>query len=74
MVKKAPHEGQFSSAFGVESMMESFNRNAALYLRDHIDEFIPDTAKKEDALDKIKKLLENSQASELCDVHACRQC
>jgi len=61
MVRGAPRESQFSSAFGVESMMERFDRNAALYLLEHIDEFIPDAAKREDALEKIKKLLENSQ-------------
>ena len=62
MVRDATAEKTlFINAFGVDAMQESFNRNAALYLQDHMLEYITDESKAEDALNKITKLLELSQ-------------
>ena len=61
MVKDAAEKALFLAAFGVDAMQESFNRNAALYLKDHMLKYITDESKAEDALDRITKLLELSQ-------------
>jgi hypothetical protein len=62
MVKtgKAP---TFADTFGVVSMKEPFDRKRALYLQENLEDFIPDQTKRDDALVKLKRLLEKSQAS-----------
>ena len=57
------HAELFAAAFGINCLKEPFNRNAALYLQGHIKDFIPDSEKQEDALQRINKLLEQSKAS-----------
>ena len=51
----------FKDTFGVDALKEPFNRKAALYLQENLGDFIEDAAKRADADDKIKKLLESSR-------------
>jgi hypothetical protein len=51
----------FKDTFGVDALKEPFNRKAALYLLENLGDFIEDPAKRADADDKIKKLLESSR-------------
>jgi hypothetical protein len=51
----------FKDTFGVDTLKEPFNRRAALYLQANLEDFIKDPAKRADADDKIKKLLESSR-------------
>ena len=50
----------FTDTFGIDALKEPFNRNAALYLQEHLADFIQDPAKRVDAADNIKNLLDRS--------------
>ena len=65
MPKKDAH---FIDAFGVGTLKERFNRKAALYLQANLGDFMEDTAKRADADDKIKKLLESSRGRDYNEV------
>eukprot|EP00282_Hemiselmis_andersenii_P035151 CAMPEP_0169443752 /NCGR_PEP_ID=MMETSP1042-20121227/9536_1 /TAXON_ID=464988 /ORGANISM="Hemiselmis andersenii, Strain CCMP1180" /LENGTH=825 /DNA_ID=CAMNT_0009555027 /DNA_START=496 /DNA_END=2973 /DNA_ORIENTATION=- len=54
-------QADFAAAFGMDFMTELFDRNAALYLADHLEKYILDAGKRENALEKINALLEKSQ-------------
>lgn len=70
MVRGASGQAQlFASMFGVESLKEPFNRNAALYLQEHMKDFILDPEKQENALQRINKLLEQSKVSARSNIH-----
>ena len=57
MPKKDSH---FRDTFGVDTLKEPFNRKAALYLQANLGEFIEDPAKRTDAEDNVKNLLDCS--------------
>lgn len=54
----------FNDTFGAHSLKEPFNRKAALYVQANLEDFIQDPAKRADAEDKIKSLLESSMGQQ----------
>jgi hypothetical protein len=54
----------FKDTFGADALKEPFNRKAALYLQAKMGAFIKDPAKRADAEDKIKNLLESSMGQQ----------
>eukprot|EP00285_Hemiselmis_virescens_P000938 CAMPEP_0173415582 /NCGR_PEP_ID=MMETSP1356-20130122/84932_1 /TAXON_ID=77927 ORGANISM="Hemiselmis virescens, Strain PCC157" /NCGR_SAMPLE_ID=MMETSP1356 /ASSEMBLY_ACC=CAM_ASM_000847 /LENGTH=206 /DNA_ID=CAMNT_0014377835 /DNA_START=2073 /DNA_END=2689 /DNA_ORIENTATION=+ len=58
----------FDSIFGAKTLKESFNREAALYLQEHISEYVSDPIKQASSQDTIDRLITQSRGESFIHV------